>query len=164
MPPLTRHRLRGADDWLLYAESLAPEDDRCYTASTEVWPEWAALPRGADERPGAVWRHMRRHAIDDDFARYHYQRGRLVGVHPDASNRCPDCGLWPRYLDAGTTLDVICNCTGDSPLVQAALDYYLDELASGRCRPHPDDPSLKGVTGPHVHVQVLPIHQRQQSR
>lgn len=43
---LTRFRVRGGDDWLLFAERVdAPDDDRAYYAVTEIWPVWLDIER-----------------------------------------------------------------------------------------------------------------------
>lgn len=57
----------SCDDWLIFA--VDPDTGELWEAVTELWPEWADLPRDADQQPNAVERYMLPHAHDGRFRR-----------------------------------------------------------------------------------------------
>lgn len=111
---LQRFVIRGADDWLLFGARLdAPDDDRVYVTSTELWPEWTLYPAAADQEHGAVMRYMAAHATDAHFGLPTWLR-------------CDACGEWPRY--AGPEgIRSVCGCPVDS-YGEPVLDPFVDAL------------------------------------
>lgn len=116
---LEKFRIRGGDDWLLFAERVdAPEDDRAFVAVTECWPVWAEVERrfGDGTMSGGPATSLRNPAVlaivsaaasDQDFS-------------IPAWSICDECGAPFRFVQsAGIHTHCGCPC--------------IEERIGGRC-------------------------------
>lgn len=110
-----RFRVRGADDFLLFAERVdAPDDDRAYYAITELWPVWldieARYGENVSSRDPRVVAMLTAAATDADF-----------DLHPSFGS-CDACGSPYRFVEPeGIHTHCACSCASkgaDCPLLK----------------------------------------------